>query len=218
MKKLFFLAAGALFLSANLSSCKKGENDPTLSLRSRKARLTGEWTVTSINGLNSQIYSNPDNPNNMISEYIYNGSTQTNTTKDGNGTVLGTSTSDEFTLTFSFKKDGTFTITQKETANSIEMTSSGNWIFLNKNKNSKLKNKEAILLSMTSDNTINNGVSLLNTYSGLQGPNSLIFEIDELKNNQITFIDESVQVDNTNTPTEGILTSTNKTIYTLKQK
>ena len=158
MKKLFFLAAGALFLSANLSSCKKGENDPTLSLRSRKARLTGEWTVTSINGLNSQIYSNPDNPNNMISEYIYNGSTQTNTTKDGNGTVLGTSTSDEFTLTFSFKKDGTFTITQKETANSIEMTSSGNWIFLNKNKNSKLKNKEAILLSMTSDNTINNGV------------------------------------------------------------
>ncbi len=218
MKKLFFLAAGALFLSANLSSCKKGENDPTLSLKSRKARLTGEWTVTSINGLNSQIYSNPDNPNNMISEYIYNGSTQTNTTKDGNGTVLGTSTSDEFTLTFSFKKDGTFTITQKETANSIEMTSSGNWIFLNKNKNSKLKNKEAILLSMTSDNTINNGVSLLNTYSGLQGPNSLIFEIDELKNNQITFIDESVQVDNTNTPTEGILTSTNKTIYTLKQK
>ena len=218
MKKLFFLAAGVLFLSANLSSCKKGENDPTLSLRSRKARLTGEWTVTSINGLNSQIYSNPDNPNNMISEYIYNGSTQTNTTKDGNGTVLGTSTSDEFTLTFSFKKDGTFTITQKETANSIEMTSSGNWIFLNKNKNSKLKNKEAILLSMTSDNTINNGVSLLNTYSGLQGPNSLIFEIDELKNNQITFIDESVQVDNTNTPTEGILTSTNKTIYTLKQK
>jgi hypothetical protein len=47
-KNLFSLAAAGLMLAVGLqfSGCKKGEEDPFLSLRSRKARITGEWTVT----------------------------------------------------------------------------------------------------------------------------------------------------------------------------
>ena len=53
MKKLLLLGAAAMVLVANLSSCKKGENDPFLSLKSRKARLCGEWTVTKSEGTSS---------------------------------------------------------------------------------------------------------------------------------------------------------------------
>ena len=42
------LAAGMMLVVAGLefSGCKKGPEDPALSLSSRKARLTGTWTVT----------------------------------------------------------------------------------------------------------------------------------------------------------------------------
>lgn len=39
--------------SMELSSCKKGEEDPFLSLRSRKSRLTGEWTIQSYSNISS---------------------------------------------------------------------------------------------------------------------------------------------------------------------
>ena len=211
MKKLFLLAAGAFLLTANLTSCKKGENDPALSLKSRKARLTGEWTVTNMTGDESQIYTDLNISESYSANRVYNGKNQINTIKDVNGNVKNVSTSDDFTLTFTFKKDGTFTIAQKETANSSEMSSSGNWVFLDKNKNSKLKKKEAILLSMTSEKSVNNGESSVSTFSGLQGSSSLIFEIDELKSKKMTLIDESEQV-------KESFTYKSKTTYTLTAK
>lgn len=44
MKNTF--AVMAIVGVTTVSSCKKGENDPFLSLRSRKARVTGEWKLT----------------------------------------------------------------------------------------------------------------------------------------------------------------------------
>lgn len=40
-----------------LSSCKKGEDDPFFSLRSREARLTGYWMLDKMNGFH-KIYDN----------------------------------------------------------------------------------------------------------------------------------------------------------------
>lgn len=45
----------ALTLVLLISSCRKGEEDPFLSLRSREARLCGYWKLTSLIG-NHQIY------------------------------------------------------------------------------------------------------------------------------------------------------------------
>ena len=39
-------------LSVTILACKKGENDPFLSLSSRKARLAGEWKLTKMDELN----------------------------------------------------------------------------------------------------------------------------------------------------------------------
>ena len=43
MKKLMYLGLGLAML--NLTSCKKGDNDPGMSLKGRKGRLAGEWTL-----------------------------------------------------------------------------------------------------------------------------------------------------------------------------
>lgn len=49
MKRLIILSL-ALVTGLSISSCKKGENDPALSLKSRNARITGEWALTNISG------------------------------------------------------------------------------------------------------------------------------------------------------------------------
>jgi hypothetical protein len=98
----------------------------------------------------------------------------------------------------------------------MEMSISGNWIFLNKNKNAKLKKKEAILLSFTSESTISNGNNSSSTYAGLTSGKTLLFEIDQLKNKEIILIDEEIE----NYSDDLVLpyTSTTRTKYTLVQK
>ncbi|MDD4575741.1 MAG: hypothetical protein PHI36_04870, partial [Bacteroidales bacterium] len=39
--------------ATTFSACKKGEDDPALSLRSRKARVAGEWKMTNIKSTNT---------------------------------------------------------------------------------------------------------------------------------------------------------------------
>lgn len=58
-------------------SCRKGEDDPFLSLRSRKARLTGEWKLKSgsesyeFNGINIQIDYSENKKIINSTEYTY---------------------------------------------------------------------------------------------------------------------------------------------------
>ena len=45
MKKTTLIFLSAILLTGTFVACKKGDNDPFLSLRSRKDRLSGLWTV-----------------------------------------------------------------------------------------------------------------------------------------------------------------------------
>jgi hypothetical protein len=59
MKKVRILILTFIVLGA-ISSCKKGENDPFISIRSRDARITGKWKVVNLeSNYNSggEIYS-----------------------------------------------------------------------------------------------------------------------------------------------------------------
>ena len=47
MKKLLLYVVAIIIMAPAITSCKKGEEDPFLSLRSRKARLVGEWKLVS---------------------------------------------------------------------------------------------------------------------------------------------------------------------------
>lgn len=48
MKKLFKISLAAVLSAVFVAGCKKYEEGPALSLLSKKARLAGEWKITSI--------------------------------------------------------------------------------------------------------------------------------------------------------------------------
>ena len=59
------LLAIAILVSslAPLNGCRKGEEDPFLSLRSRKARIAGTWTATSYEEISTYLNIYDDSPN-----------------------------------------------------------------------------------------------------------------------------------------------------------
>ncbi|HNX06125.1 MAG TPA: hypothetical protein PKL96_00925 [Bacteroidales bacterium] len=134
MKKHYFLLAILVIITGTLPSCKKGENDPALSLLSRKARLVGDWEL--ISGSLNTVYSDG---NTIIT--TYNGSEKITVT---NGTTTSTIA---YTKKFSIFKDGSFTKSNTE-ENDI-FSSEGAWYFCPKNKELDLKSKEAVAFSTT---------------------------------------------------------------------
>lgn len=215
MKKLLILSLTALTLSVGVTSCKKGENDPFLSLSSRKARLAGEWVVSSEDVVSSRYGY----------DYVMGMSVKTKTdiTSNYNGSTLtgvstktyidlNTTSTDEigpipYTETYTFKKDGTFT----HVTNNVDEvnTEDGTWMFLGKNKGADLKKKEAITLSVTKrTNAEIGGETTVISSTGFDGT---VIVLDKLKKKEMTFIVES-------TDTGGIGTETYKRTTNLKAK
>ncbi len=95
--KILFLFIGLIII---MSSCKKGENDPFLSMQTRKAKITGEWKLTSGN-INVKIYNegtlSSDATETYDGEYRYYN--HSNTSFD---TIV-------YISTFNFKDDMTYT-------------------------------------------------------------------------------------------------------------
>ena len=121
------MAIAALFFAPTFQSCKKGEEDPGLSLRSRTARLAGEWTVTEMNqtatsentnsssgGFSSSGTSVEDQSFDGTSLTIY--STNTSVNSVGTTTTLDTIVYDVVGMTYTIEKDGTFKSTNNKMA------------------------------------------------------------------------------------------------------
>lgn len=178
MKKVKLSILALLAIAAIAPSCKKGEEDPGLSLRSRKSRIAGEWSVTSfdITGTNTTVYV-PTVGTTGVTGYTdtytytekyadagtYSGTWTTTSTQTGSTNGSGSETGTTKTLTYTFDKDGTwssvmeYNVSSKQSgtnpATVVNKTSkeesSGTWQFLGKNKGAELKNKESISLSTT---------------------------------------------------------------------
>jgi hypothetical protein len=97
-----------LFTTAFVSSCKRGEEDPFFSLRSRDKRVMGEWVVSTIESRQELNSSSNSNVTNTIIEMKYSGdnmvvdtSITTNTT-----TYKRTLTSKEYSSTLNIMEGG----------------------------------------------------------------------------------------------------------------
>jgi len=90
---LFLLIVVILF-----NGCKRGEDDPFISFRSRKARVTGKWKMTSIKRTSIRDYT--------TEIFTGNGSTYTRTEQNSNGSNFSTGI---YTYEITFKKDGSYT-------------------------------------------------------------------------------------------------------------
>ncbi len=194
MKKLIqtlALAAVVVVSGASFTACKKGENDPGLSLKSRKGRLTGDWKVTKADMTQTSGGS--------TSSTKIDGTTITQTS--GGGSITGTCA---YTLTID--KEGTYEFKQSETYGGItnNRTEKGRWSFLGKNKDGEIKNKEAIVLMETSYTSGTTSTTTSNPTSGV------IWTIDQLKNKEMI-------VKGKETYTSGSTTSTDEYSFTFEQ-
>ncbi|MBI4645874.1 MAG: hypothetical protein HY738_04575 [Bacteroidia bacterium] len=137
MKKLIVITLCALMVIPVFNTCKKGENDPLLSFRSRKKRLVGEWQLTEWD--RTYTYGSSTTITN------FNGSIKTVTY--GSGDPVTSS----YTETMTIEDDGTFTIATTEiTGGDTEQeTIKGYWFFMDGNKEAEYKDKERVSFQMT---------------------------------------------------------------------
>lgn len=196
MKKILiaFLVLGAV------TACKKGENDPFLSLKSRKARITGEWKVTGYEAKNT-------NSDGYSSTSTLNGSILTRVE-----TANGFTTTEEgiYIESYTFNKDNTFTRTT--TTDDETLTYTGNWAFGSKSKEGEIKNKETLVLNVTKTVTTTSGGTTTSTYTSLDNFTYVMF-IDCLKSDELVFVDNynATETDSDGTYTEN---SSSKTTLT----
>lgn len=150
------------------SSCKKGEQDPGLSLRSRKARITERWSMVKGSvGLTSQEPNQaPYNAN-----FEFNG---------GDGFLTQSSTLVIYTMPYvlniEFKKDGKFSVT--ENFNGKTMTCSGKWNF--SGRVGDTKNKEEVFIQLETISSGDTQDHLFNHYG-----TELSYTIDRLSKDEI---------------------------------
>ena len=114
-KNLLFLALAVIASSTLLSSCKKGENDPFLSLKSRDARITALWKLTSA--------ESSENNDGSIFTTNFDGSIMTNYFPGGFTDTYS------YSLSIEIKKDGTYQ--SIETDDGVIETVDGRWNWLN---------------------------------------------------------------------------------------
>jgi len=138
-----------------LNSCKKGEEDPALSLKSRKSRLSGEWKLTE----GSQFVSSASGS----VTYTYTATTVTYS-------MGGQPQSSPYAEILVFEKDNTFKFTVT-TDNDVEVTE-GFWTFIE--GYDEIKDKEMVLLRILKRSiTISNSTSV-QTYTGNQMPEAVL--------------------------------------------
>lgn len=167
MKKVLLAVAAATFLIAT-PSCKKGENDPFLSLKSRKARLAGEYTIDS--WMQTATVTNTDGDK-VVSTITINGTSGTATTvttPDGEPSTTATVNIAINMATFKIEKDGTWESTINTTSSWSEdgdgiiadsydfvkvetSNETGNWSFLG-GQPDEFKNKERVVFNVLNSN------------------------------------------------------------------
>lgn len=163
----YFISILICILTLLTPGCRKGAEDPLLSIHTRKARLCGDWKVTG--GRTS--YGNPDIY--MVFKYENNGILEVNI---GSNKINGS-----YFFEFKINKDGTYSIYETMSSPytiSYILNERGYWYFLGRNKANDNKSKESFVLqplSLTEDD-------ISYEYSDLP---SVIYHITRLKNNEI---------------------------------
>lgn len=171
MKKILIVSLALLSTGILFDGCKKGENDPFLTLSGRRARLAGDWKMTGLTG----TFTSTDASGTDTDVISYDG---TNITITSNGVA---SPPVAYSMSLSLEKKGGFTqtVTDAFSGSSQTQTTSGQWYFAGKNKQLELKNKEAIIFSVSSQTS--NGKT--DNYTGIYADD--IYVIDQLKKKEM---------------------------------
>jgi hypothetical protein len=171
-----------------LSQCKKGEDDPFISLRSRKARVVGEWHLTSGNSTST------NSSGSFGSTTIYN-YTESSFTENYTSGAVNTTTSGVYSLKMTFERNGDFSMT--ETKGTDVSSLKGVWNFTG--KIGEYKNKEQIVIKLTSYTSTDPNSSYTGNFTGKDI--DAAFTIKELRNKKMVLIQESTSFSTNNSNT-----------------
>ena len=152
------LALIALFL---FPTCKKGEDDPAISLRSRTTRLTGEWRLVSGTAAFTTTGYNDT--------YSFDGTNLTETITASKYYYVG-----KYILNLNIEKDGTFTF--KEFIYGVTLDASGTWNF--NNGIGEDKKKEDVIFTI--DKVKKGFTNRYNLFN--RGCTNFVYKIKELRN------------------------------------
>lgn len=131
MKKFFVFIIAAAIIVPVLNSCKKGPNDPGISLKSRDGRIIAIWTLSSIEGTSTE-YSYFDSTY-YTTSITYTGSMLTEMTSPGGTMDMSTG---QFKMTLD--KDGSYSYTETYTPDGgdlISLSGIGYWYWADSDKN-----------------------------------------------------------------------------------
>ena len=172
MKRILIILAAGLFVMTAQSCTKKGENDPFLSFKTRDARITGIWELTSSRSVwEDETTGGGTFSSSKTEEIVEDGVRKTNDWVDG---VPVNNTEENVTGELTINKDGTYSsvgTSQLTLVNGIFVattqttsTSDGYWWWLNDKKKKtriafdddagsmnidRLKNKEMVITVAT---------------------------------------------------------------------
>jgi hypothetical protein len=178
MKKITSLLFFALLIGT-LSECKKGEDDPFLSLRRRKARVVGDWKLTSgtnnvTSSSNSGTSSSSDSDTYTYTETSY----ALISSSTNNGVTSAYSDAGVYTYQIDFKKDGTYSST--ENIDGYVTIETGVWNFTH--GVGEYKNKEQIALTQRT----RLAGSSSSTYTGKEPDRTITLK--ELRNKKMVIV------------------------------
>lgn len=196
MKKTLFFAMAAIIAAGSITSCKKGENDPGLSLKSRKGRISGTWKLVE----GSITYADPSNSTSSTTTYTETSVTTVSSFSFGGTTITSTEVDNINDFSITIEKTGSYTMNMSTTQSTVDgnavsnpttsvENTSGNWAFVGKSKDADLKNKEAIAFNQTSEtNTFTTGGTSNSSTVGWSGITNMdVWMIDQLKNKEVIF-------------------------------
>ena len=172
MKKHLLILLGAVLLFG----CKKGDDDPAISFRSRKTRLAGDWHIESGNfNYTAGGYK---------FSYLFNGTefSYNDPVSLGKGKYL---------FNINISKNGTFTMSEIMTGSIID--ASGNWTF--NSGVGETKKKEEVIFYIT---TVSKGQS----WNGFFNQSSATFKyrIKELRNKKMVLEESGLFYSHNNEP------------------
>jgi hypothetical protein len=189
MKRVLLFLLIAVFAIPTFQSCKKGENDPAISFKSRKARLVGEWELTE--GTITRNWSGTT----II--YTYNGTTVS----------VSTGGSNNYTQSIVIDKDGTYELTTID--NGTSTVDIGQWYFMEGNKDKDLKAREAVAFVVTTRTvTPPAGSPTITTYVSVVP--DYVWQLDELSSKELIIIYDESTTGGTTNSFVGTLTFTKK--------
>ena len=206
MKKLLSIIIVIALAAPFFTACKKGENDPGISLKSRTARLVGEWEVLT--------YDQKDTDNDGDTETIsVDGSSFMMTSVWSGTTYTSTGTA---SISMTIEKDGTFesvenyTITGDGYTITDNTTLKGVWYWADGNKELETKGKEMFIMQTTDRTYFNGNDTYVYSYEGVQCPVSYV-QIDMLKSKEL-----GIKMEGQYTSSNGVSTTTVEGTYEKK--